>query len=348
MNLIEWRRVEPYAFTLSQRSRLGLIRRSCRFLGETVATEFKISNNIKFQIDDEGPEHEGICAGMTTQWCRRRLQGLRKEAAKPDLNESRDLEIDYLKAVGETKGMKGLIGIRDKIVQYFARAGLKIKDADALDVAFFRDEKGNNIPKYVKALPNVAHWIGIPASKTVKGSVGHVVGAYYSENDGYFFFEPEKGGYRFEDYKDFAFIIRNYYPDRLNVDWWPLFELELGDDSEDGERRTGSKCCYITTATCMALNLPDDCDVLTTLRRFRDDVLMQSIQGRRDVETYYAMAPSVVQQIDASPDAAAIYHGIYELCLAPAVVAIKAGNHELAYELFRSLILNPEPTRLYR
>lgn len=43
---------------------------------------------------------------------------------------------------------------------------------------------------------------------------------------------------------------------------------------------SGKKGCFITTAACELRGLPDDCRELTTLRRFRDEVLLSSQEGR--------------------------------------------------------------------
>jgi len=94
-------------------------------------------------------------------------------------------------------------------------------------------------------------------------------------------------------------------------------------------------CCYITTATVGALGLPDDCEVLTTLRRFRDEVMLKSHSGRRDVAEYYATAPAVVATIDRLPDAPAIYRSIYGEYLAPAVAAVHEGRFSEAYAQYR-------------
>jgi hypothetical protein len=94
-------------------------------------------------------------------------------------------------------------------------------------------------------------------------------------------------------------------------------------------------CCYITTATCQALGRPDDCDELETLRWFRDHVLLRSASGRRDVGAYYRDAPRLVAAIEARSDAAAIYARMLRAGIEPAVAAVKSGDYERAYLIFR-------------
>ena len=65
--------------------------------------------------------------------------------------------------------------------------------------------------------------------------------------------------------------------------------------------------CYITTAICGRLGLPDDCAVLRTFRRFRDSYMQQTPVGRKWVRQYYRDAPRIVAAIDARRDAGAVY-----------------------------------------
>lgn len=94
--------------------------------------------------------------------------------------------------------------------------------------------------------------------------------------------------------------------------------------------------CYITTATCGAMGLADDCDELERLRAFRDDVLLASPGGAREVAEYYAAAPGIVAAIDRRPDRMAIYRLLHADHIAPAAAAAAAGDNATAHRLFRA------------
>jgi hypothetical protein len=96
--------------------------------------------------------------------------------------------------------------------------------------------------------------------------------------------------------------------------------------------------CYITTATVGSLGLPDDCEALTTLRRFRDEVMLTFPSGRREVAEYYKTAPAIVAAINRRPEAPAIYRSIFNESLAPAVTAVQEGRYAAAYALYRQLV----------
>jgi hypothetical protein len=108
----------------------------------------------------------------------------------------------------------------------------------------------------------------------------------------------------------------------------------------------GGSCCYITTAVCNALGLGDDCDELMALRGFRDEVLLQTEQGKQDVAQYYAIAPAIVAAIDQCPDARAIYDDLYRRYIAPAVAALAAGQPAQSDRLFRALVAETAATHL--
>lgn len=96
--------------------------------------------------------------------------------------------------------------------------------------------------------------------------------------------------------------------------------------------------CYLTTATCLALGLPDDNPVLNTLRTFRDRVLLTTTAGRREVERYYLTAPAIVAAIDALPTARELYGELFHRTIAPAAGAILAGRHDEAYARYRAMV----------
>jgi hypothetical protein len=104
------------------------------------------------------------------------------------------------------------------------------------------------------------------------------------------------------------------------------------------EIRSGKSksCCYITTAACRSLGLPDDCRELQTLRRFRDEVLLPHGDWRRRVNRYYENAPAVVAAIDQMPDRASIYDWIYHSYVQPAVAAIDQGDLIKASRIFEA------------
>jgi hypothetical protein len=52
--------------------------------------------------------------------------------------------------------------------------------------------------------------------------------------------------------------------------------------------------CFLTTACCELVGLPDDCFELSVLRRDRDTVLPALPGGRAEAALYYALAPAIL------------------------------------------------------
>lgn len=109
--------------------------------------------------------------------------------------------------------------------------------------------------------------------------------------------------------------------------------------SDAGKSRTsksssgsGKKGCFLTTAACELRGLPDDCNELTTLRRFRDEVLLYSREGRTLVKEYYNEAPSLVPLIQDDAESERVWHNIQET-----VAQIERGHYTEAIASYFSM-----------
>lgn len=102
----------------------------------------------------------------------------------------------------------------------------------------------------------------------------------------------------------------------------------------DSDKDKGSSC-FLTTACVETLGLPDDCDELTTLRRFRDTYMLSFEKGRAEVKEYYDKAPKIVKAISAKPNAPMIYRCIFNEVILPCVRFIKQGHLELARTTYK-------------
>ena len=116
--------------------------------------------------------------------------------------------------------------------------------------------------------------------------------------------------------------------------------LNPGDYGGQKKKSSGSdEGCFVTTACVKALDLPDDCEELTILRRFRDEYVKARDGGAEDVRTYYDLAPQVVRRIDTMENAAEIWKDVYRQMVLPCVALIRQGKPEAAYGLYKSYTL---------
>ena len=127
--------------------------------------------------------------------------------------------------------------------------------------------------------------------------------------------------------------------------------LEISEDEGliSGQSKASSRgffsdcCCYITTAVSLALGLPDDNETLQMLRWYRDKILLKDPQGRADVETYYAVAPAIVQAIEGRSDSRDLYLWLYHRYLQPVVASIRAGRYATAHDTYREMVAELSP-----
>ena len=78
------------------------------------------------------------------------------------------------------------------------------------------------------------------------------------------------------------------------------------DEGYEAGRRYSRRCstlgsssdgCYIATAVYGSY----DCPEVWTLRRFRDEVLRESVLGRLFIRGYYAVSPELVRHLGSKP-----------------------------------------------
>ena len=102
---------------------------------------------------------------------------------------------------------------------------------------------------------------------------------------------------------------------------------------------SGSSGCYLTTACVRAKGLPDNCEELMALRRFRDGWLQAQPFGQTVIEEYYSLAPLVVEGIDHDENAEILWNEIYETVIAPCVKHIHDGKELAAFALYSAAMM---------
>lgn len=97
--------------------------------------------------------------------------------------------------------------------------------------------------------------------------------------------------------------------------------------------------CFLTTAACRVRGLPDDCDVLTAYRRFRDEILLATEEGQTLVTEYYRIAPDIVRAIDSRPDSDEIYETMWKEYLEPGYRLVLENKNISAKDLYIKLVI---------
>lgn len=101
---------------------------------------------------------------------------------------------------------------------------------------------------------------------------------------------------------------------------------------------SGGGGCFLTTACVQTMGMADDCWVLETARKFRDTYMVGTPERARDIMNYYAMAPIIVEKINARDDSKKVWKSLFWKHIVPFVDAAKQNENDKAYKLYLEMI----------
>lgn len=115
--------------------------------------------------------------------------------------------------------------------------------------------------------------------------------------------------------------------------------IKLGTFAEinAGFRR---KLCYVTTAVCQSLGKNENCDEIKLLKNYRDTFLISEPDGKELIDTYYDIAPTIVNRINKCSDSEKIYEQIYKNYISPCIGYIEADRLSDCKELYVNMMHN--------
>ncbi len=102
--------------------------------------------------------------------------------------------------------------------------------------------------------------------------------------------------------------------------------------------------CFITTIVCKLLKMPDDCEVLATLRNFRENYLKNTEDGKKLLIEYDEKAPIISDCLkNEQPELAkAMAEEILKKYLEPCVLALKQKDYSRAIKTYIELFIGLE------
>lgn len=116
---------------------------------------------------------------------------------------------------------------------------------------------------------------------------------------------------------------------------WATRQRDALAEKRDNNACTSAEDCFITSACCDVLGLPDDCFELRSLRRFRDEVLAEQPGGSFAIAHYYAIAPGLLRRLNRTGENPEItLLAVYARFVLPAALAAGLGLNGLAYRLY--------------
>lgn len=111
-----------------------------------------------------------------------------------------------------------------------------------------------------------------------------------------------------------------------------------------GESLAKAGGCFITTATMQARGDDnDDSFELSTLRNFRDNVMMREPHLAKMAQEYEVLAPAVTQAIQQLPHAGQVFKDLHREFIFPAAVAAHGGDNTKALELYSRMLEHVAP-----
>lgn len=113
--------------------------------------------------------------------------------------------------------------------------------------------------------------------------------------------------------------------------------IQFTDNDDNKHGNSGSSNCFLTTATCVFLGKPDDCEELKALREFRDTWLAKQPKGLALIADYYAVAPKIVEGIAKSGNANQEYSDMYYKYIVPCMGAVHEKNFQKCNELYMEM-----------
>lgn len=96
--------------------------------------------------------------------------------------------------------------------------------------------------------------------------------------------------------------------------------------------------CFITTAVCLTVGKPDNCEELSAMRLLRDGWLRNQPEGHTLIESYYKVAPDIVAAIDSSENRLEIYEMIYKRYIQPCVEKVKAEEFAEGAKIYMQMV----------
>lgn len=110
----------------------------------------------------------------------------------------------------------------------------------------------------------------------------------------------------------------------------------------ENKQTQNSEGCYITTAVCEFQGKEDDCYELTMFRKFRDEWLVNEMDGKELIKEYYHTAPLIVETINTRTDRNAIYSTIWSRWLEPCLKDIEKKRYGECKQTYTEMVRHLE------
>lgn len=108
---------------------------------------------------------------------------------------------------------------------------------------------------------------------------------------------------------------------------FPKYQIQYADyyTIQSGFKQ---RLCYITTAVCESLNKGRDCEELQLLKRYRDEYLAGTKEGKSLITEYYNIAPTIVKRMEREADRDEKYRYLWDHYIRDCISMVRAERFE--------------------
>lgn len=108
--------------------------------------------------------------------------------------------------------------------------------------------------------------------------------------------------------------------------------------NDDSKNSPSSEPCYLTTIVCEILGYSDDCDTLTTLRNFRENVMKKDERYKPLLCEYDIVGPMIADGIRNSLKPHDFADFLYNSYISNVVESVKEENYEWAVIMYSYMV----------
>lgn len=98
--------------------------------------------------------------------------------------------------------------------------------------------------------------------------------------------------------------------------------------------------CYLTTAMCEVLGFDDHCEILETLRNYRDEYMMNTDFGLALLHDYNTVGPKIADKIHEDEEQVNIAITMLNSYIKPAIAFINKNDNETALMVYETMTLD--------
>ena len=108
----------------------------------------------------------------------------------------------------------------------------------------------------------------------------------------------------------------------------------------DKKSSSATSPCYLTTAMCNILGHEDDCEILNTLRGFRDNYMKNTPECLPLLEDYDTVGPIISERLHSDENRVLSANIMLYFFIGPAINCINNEDYDTAIEIYKDMTIS--------